>query len=815
MYRSIMFIRFSLPDRIEHWILAVNFLLLAITGLSQMYYHTLLSEWIIQSFGGIEIIRTVHHICAFIFILEILFHIGAAHYKAYIRKNPFTITPVARDFKAVIQALKYNFGISPDKSSESRYSFSEKSIFWGLTWGSLIMVLTGFFMLNPIATTRLLPGVIIPMAKVAHGAEAVLAVLAMLVWHFYFFLMKRLNAIITASSSSPDTAGSGHPLESIDLKNGLPLNPVDRSLIAKWWHTFLPQYLFICGIFLACTLYFVNFEGTSILTVIPSDNATIYTPVETSTPYENRPTEPVLPLTSQPELASVTFTYTWKTCLSNLFLTNCVRCHENTVDVGINLRDYDSVMNSGLISPGAPDESSILAILSDDNHADRITDRVAAIVHDWILSGAPREHNLTPEQIRQFSTMTWSSDIKAILEAKCTECHGASAFHDLDLRTYYSTMDSGVIRLSSPDESPILIKIGAGGHPGQFSNSEFTAVHEWILYGAPSGMTLENAAREFRETELASSMEFDVVEPVEPELETVLIATWENDIKAIFEPTCTGCHGSNAMGGVDLSTYEATMDSGSITAGDPDNSSLIILMESGSHPVLLSDQDIITVRSWIEDGALLDSSGDIVSTSQADARETMDMAQAWDDNIATIFETGCLPCHGSNALGGLDLSTFETTMESGSIIPGDPDSSSLVTKMESGSHPALLSEQDIIVVRAWINGDVLPVTTSEPESTSEIDTTSEPEAEDTMDMAQAWDDNIAAIFEASCLTCHGSNAVGGLDLSTFEAAMDSGSIIPGDPDNSSLIVLMESGNHPALLDDDALQIIIEWIRSGT
>lgn len=706
MYRSIMFIRFSLPDRIEHWILAINFLLLAITGLSQMYSQAVLSEWIIQSFGGIEMMRMIHHICAFIFVIEILFHIGTAHYKAYIRKNPFTITPVARDFKNITQALKYNFGISPDKSSESRYNFSEKSIFWGLTWGSLIMVLSGFFMLNPIATTRLLPGVIIPMAKVAHGSEAILAVLAMLVWHFYFFLMKRLNAIFTASSSSPGATGPGHPLESVDLKNGLPIYPVDKSLIAKWWRTFLPQYLFICGIFLASTLYFVNFEGTSILTVVPSENVTIYTPVETSTPYENRPTEPAQPLTSQSELASVTFTYTWKTCLSGLFLINCVRCHENTVDGRINLRDYDSVMNSGLINTGAPDESSILAVLRDDNHADQITDRVVAIVHDWITNGAPRERDLTPEQIRHFSTMTWSSDIKAILEAKCTECHGASAFHDLDLRTYYSTMDSGVIRLSSPDESPILIKIGAGGHPGQFSSSEFMAVHEWISYGASSGMTPENAARETRETELASGMEIDVIEPVIPELETVLSVTWENNIKAIFEPSCTGCHGSNAMGGVDLSTYESTMDSGSITAGDPDNSSLIIKMESGSHPVLLSDQDIITVRAWIEDGALFDSSPDIVSTSQADTRETMDMAQAWDDNIATIFEDGCLPCHGSNAVGGLDLSTFETAMESGAIVPGDPENSSLIVLMESGSHPALLANDALQIVIEWIRSGI-------------------------------------------------------------------------------------------------------------
>ena len=46
---------------------------------------------------------------------------------------------------------------------------------------------------NPISRRELLPGQFIPAAKAAHGAEAILAVLAILVWHFYNVHIKTFN----------------------------------------------------------------------------------------------------------------------------------------------------------------------------------------------------------------------------------------------------------------------------------------------------------------------------------------------------------------------------------------------------------------------------------------------------------------------------------------------------------------------------------------------------------------------------------------------------------------------------------------------
>jgi hypothetical protein len=55
------------------------------------------------------------------------------------------------------------------------------------------MTITGFMLWNPIATTELLPGSIIPAALAAHGGEALLAVLAIVIWHMYNVHIKSFN----------------------------------------------------------------------------------------------------------------------------------------------------------------------------------------------------------------------------------------------------------------------------------------------------------------------------------------------------------------------------------------------------------------------------------------------------------------------------------------------------------------------------------------------------------------------------------------------------------------------------------------------
>jgi mono/diheme cytochrome c family protein len=74
------------------------------------------------------------------------------------------------------------------------------------------------------------------------------------------------------------------------------------------------------------------------------------------------------------------------------------------------------------------------------------------------------------------------------------------------------------------------------------------------------------------------------------------------------------------------------------------------------------------------------------------------------------------------------------------------------------------------------------------------------------------------MLQEKCGTCHGSLATGGLNLTTYADAMTGGSsgqvIIPGDADNSQLVIIQQAGGHPGQLTPEEIAQVIEWINAG-
>ena len=183
-------VRFHIPDRVEHWTFFISFSVLAITGLIQKFSTSPISKSIILGIGGIERVRIIHRTSATIMMVVVIYHIGEIIYKLYVNRSRPNMLPSMLDLRAAWQTIRYNLMFSNRAPQQGRYSFEEKMEYWAVAWGTVIMVITGFMMWNPIATTNFLPGEVIPAAKLAHGMEAILAVLAIIIWHFYHVLIK-------------------------------------------------------------------------------------------------------------------------------------------------------------------------------------------------------------------------------------------------------------------------------------------------------------------------------------------------------------------------------------------------------------------------------------------------------------------------------------------------------------------------------------------------------------------------------------------------------------------------------------------------
>ena len=137
--------------------------------------------------------RIIHRIAAVGIVVQSVYHVLVLGYKIWVRRIEMTMLPGLKDVTDAVDLVRYNLGLTKEHPKMPRYNFGEKVEYWAMVWGTVIMAITGFMLWNPIAATRLLPGQAIPAAKAAHGAEAILAVLAILIWHFYNVHLKSLN----------------------------------------------------------------------------------------------------------------------------------------------------------------------------------------------------------------------------------------------------------------------------------------------------------------------------------------------------------------------------------------------------------------------------------------------------------------------------------------------------------------------------------------------------------------------------------------------------------------------------------------------
>lgn len=385
------YLRFPLIYRIEHWVQMLAFTILAITGLAQKFSTAGISKGIIEALGGIETTRLIHRTAAVVLMIEVVYHVGVVIYRIYVKRYRLSMLPTLEDVKDALQALAFNFGLSKTRPQEGRYTFDEKVEYWAFVWGIIVMVITGFMMWNPLATTRLLPGEFIPAAKTAHGGEAMLAVLAIILWHLYNVLVRTINKSMFTGYLSEKEMAEEHPIELADIKAGLTASNVPEKVLAQRKRVFFPTYGVIGALLLVGIYTFVTFEQTAVATRPSAETVAVYVPL-TPTPLPTRPPT----ATPQPTQAGAPAgPTTWEGGIGAIF-DKCTGCHgAGTQSGGLNLASYQSALTGGSsgagIVPGNPDGSMVIKKQSAGNHFGQFTDQELAVIRAWIQAGAPEK----------------------------------------------------------------------------------------------------------------------------------------------------------------------------------------------------------------------------------------------------------------------------------------------------------------------------------------------------------------------------------------------------------------------------------------
>jgi len=93
--------------------------------------------------------------------------------------------PKLKDVKDVVGNFSFYLGIKRVKPKIARFGYAEKAEYWAVGWGTFIMGLTGLMIWFKISVFGFLARWWIDIALSVHFYEAVLATLAIIVWHFY------------------------------------------------------------------------------------------------------------------------------------------------------------------------------------------------------------------------------------------------------------------------------------------------------------------------------------------------------------------------------------------------------------------------------------------------------------------------------------------------------------------------------------------------------------------------------------------------------------------------------------------------------
>jgi cytochrome b subunit of formate dehydrogenase len=178
--------RFSLSQRIQHVLLMLCFTVLIATGFPLHFYAVSWLQSLYAFIGGMHAAREIHRIAAAGLICVWIYHLVellVRWARAGFSRSALTMVPTRQDVLDFIQQTKVYLGLSDKEPEWGRFQVRQKLDYLAEYWGIPVMVVSGIIMWFPIYWGNHLPEEALSIAIVAHGWEATLAFLAIILWH--------------------------------------------------------------------------------------------------------------------------------------------------------------------------------------------------------------------------------------------------------------------------------------------------------------------------------------------------------------------------------------------------------------------------------------------------------------------------------------------------------------------------------------------------------------------------------------------------------------------------------------------------------
>lgn len=230
-------VRMGLSHRWQHAVLALSFITLAISGFALKFPDSGLAHLL----GSSEPVRRwIHRGAGVVLLLTGLYHLIHVLRTPEGRQLVKDMLPVKKDFADLYCMARFLAGLGDEKPEVGRFGYAEKIEYWAVAWGIVIMGVTGLMVWFKLEVTRFLPRWIVDVALTIHYYEAVLACLAIVVWHFYHVIFDPdiypLNTACWDGRVSEEWQRHEHPLDGQALPSlsnvpdaVIPAEPVEKS----------------------------------------------------------------------------------------------------------------------------------------------------------------------------------------------------------------------------------------------------------------------------------------------------------------------------------------------------------------------------------------------------------------------------------------------------------------------------------------------------------------------------------------------------------------------------------------------------------
>ena len=180
--QTVTVMRMTTNQRWQHLILLASFMVLVLTGFALKYPDS----WFAHLLGLSEHLRSiVHRVAGVALIAAGIYHVFYAAAAREGRRMLRDIAPGPRDVTDAFHTMLYYLGLRREKPKFGRFSYAEKAEYWALVWGTALMGLTGIMLWAKVWVGNVLARWWVDVATSVHFYEAILATLAILVWHFY------------------------------------------------------------------------------------------------------------------------------------------------------------------------------------------------------------------------------------------------------------------------------------------------------------------------------------------------------------------------------------------------------------------------------------------------------------------------------------------------------------------------------------------------------------------------------------------------------------------------------------------------------